>query len=177
MRNYKRHVSLYRRFRFGDWLVETNHPDCSLEDEAVLLRAHNVYWMAECIGLPTDEIALARLLKVSRKQLRSMLAHVDSMHIEDDKIHFHAVRHEFDAAVKQSKKQAARRAAQPGGGDHGNPADCDGGDHGDPEAPVYGATAVPPWGDQPIANSQEPEISTLEGLHGDGLRAAAGGER
>lgn len=192
MRKYIPHVRLYRRFNFGDWLRDTNHPDCTLQDQGVLLRAHNAYWADECRGLPADAKQLARRLGINASQAKSMLAHVRGFHYEEDKLHFESVRINYESALKKSEAQAIRRAGgKSSGGDRGCPDTDDGGDRGCPEAEFWGDRGYPEDADEGATGdasrgdhtiNQYSAVTTLAGGGGGGdagggLRAAAGGDR
>lgn len=108
----KKSIDTFRPHFFADWRLWTRKPVCNLQDEAVLLRAADEYWLADCMGLPSEPHALADVLGVSveatRSMLRSTLAHV----IEGDRLHFPKIAANHSKARSLSDKQSARAKAR-----------------------------------------------------------------
>ena len=108
----KKAIDLYRAHFFADWQLWIRKPRCSLEDQAILMKAIDEYWLAECKGLPADIVALAELLGVEEAQASSMLRNTLAHTIEDGRLHFTKVHTNFVKAQELSAKQSARAKAR-----------------------------------------------------------------
>ena len=112
MSDKARAIAAYRSHFFADWRLWTRKRTCTLEDEGVLVRLLDEYWMAGCDGLPSDHENLADVLGVTKEQVASVLEHTTAHHVEGARIHFDGLRKNFEKALEQSKKQSARARAR-----------------------------------------------------------------
>ena len=112
MRDYTPKVNIFRQYSMNDWLAMTRSPQCTFTDRGVLHAAHELYWLDQCKGLPSDVGELAKTIGCKKTEAESMLAHTTGYEVIDDKIHWEVIERLYQRAIAmRTKNQAAGRAS------------------------------------------------------------------